>query len=147
MTWSYWRAIKNISLSLPKISGEYYNAVLAVEFGSTELTTDSIVGNQQPTCLRRKFIKARLKQINPPEEDTYKLSGGSDISRLYFEGNLVAPKTWNFNSSNNINLEINKLKGRFILYSFLDSPEGYQIDIQNNLGQRIAGYLQLDSTL
>ena len=86
---------------------------------------------------------AWMKQAKPPDRE---VQSGLNQNRLYYEGELVEPKTFELplRPEGDISIEINGRSGKFYPVELFDSPASLQYSIRIFLGQKIAGWVEIE---
>lgn len=88
-------------------------------------------------------LTAWLKQSKPPDNEVQE---GLNQNREYFAGELINPKTFElpFRPDDSIAIVINNRNGKFYPVDIFDSPASMQWNINQYLGQKIAGWVEFE---
>lgn len=136
----YLKAAKKVILD-PNPSG---NAVLEFETaGNISIEFDNYGNAQTVTEKVPVSLTAWLHQAKPPDRE---VQDGLNQGRYYYEGELVEPKTYDLplRPESDIKITINGRVGKFYPVELFDSPASLQYSIRLFLGQKIAGWAEIE---
>lgn len=136
----YLKAAKKVILD-PNPSG---NAVLEFETaGNVSIEFDSYGNAQAVTEKVPVTITAWLRQATPPDRD---VQDGLNQGRFYYEGEMINPKEYPvpIRPEGDIAVTINGRVGKFYPVELFDSPASLQYSLRIFLGQKLAGWIEID---
>lgn len=138
-------ALGNIAIGIQGINKTKPNAELSFSQYSGGVIEDSLTGNYIPQTTTTITLKCELWQAKDPYTEE---NPGLNRSRIYFEGHLIEPLTYDRPLPEMLNAKL-LFQGTYRIgkfYPFINFADSISeaISLDSALGQEIKGYFELE---